>query len=409
LKIIREKREGVEMHISLTYESIIHYLQVGIDILAVWIVLNYLIKVVRTNQKTIQIFQGILLIIIVQSVSKLLGLTTIAWLADNIVSWGFLAIIVIFQPEIRSILERLGKSNALARIATLTSTEKESLIDELMAATANLTASKTGALITLEQAHSLEDYVNTGIRMNSLVSAELICSIFMTTTPLHDGAVIIQGDKLSCASAYFPPTTMDLPAKYGARHRAAIGISEISDAVTIVVSEETGRVSVAEQGKLIQMNEKRLRSYLERIVLNKENISAESRPRTSNVSVSIDDLVNKFEREFEKLDQDIEIENQLNKMDAHEMKNFNTISFKTIDFEEEDYNEVEPPKKLVESVISSTLAENTVDENVTVRKVAVPKDTSSNTGTMNVIKTTSVTTGTDKIEKTSEEGGNENV
>ncbi len=397
------------MHISLTYESIIHYLQVGIDILAVWIVLNYLIKVVRTNQKTIQIFQGILLIIIVQSVSKLLGLTTIAWLADNIVSWGFLAIIVIFQPEIRSILERLGKSNALARIATLTSTEKESLIDELMAATANLTASKTGALITLEQAHSLEDYVNTGIRMNSLVSAELICSIFMTTTPLHDGAVIIQGDKLSCASAYFPPTTMDLPAKYGARHRAAIGISEISDAVTIVVSEETGRVSVAEQGKLIQMNEKRLRSYLERIVLNKENISAESRPRTSNVSVSIDDLVNKFEREFEKLDQDIEIENQLNKMDAHEMKNFNTISFKTIDFEEEDYNEVEPPKKLVESVISSTLAENTVDENITVRKVAVPKDTSSNTGTMNVIKTTSVTTGTDKIEKTSEEGGNENV
>ncbi len=396
------------MHISLTYESIIHYLQVGIDILAVWIVLNYLIKVVRTSQKTIQIFQGILLIIIVQSVSKLLGLTTVAWLADNIVSWGFLAIIVIFQPEIRSILERLGKSNALARIATLTSTEKETLIDELMAATTNLTASKTGALITLEQAHSLEDYVNTGIRMNSLVSAELICSIFMTTTPLHDGAVIIQGDKLSCASAYFPPTMMDLPAKYGARHRAAIGISEITDAVTIVVSEETGRVSVAEQGKLIQMNEKRLRSYLERIVLNKENISGESRPRTSNVSVSIDDLVNRFEREFEKLDQDSEIEDQLNKMDGHEMKSFNTVSFKTIDFEEEDISEINAPKKLVETVISSTLAENTVDENVTVRKVAVPKDTTSTTGSMNVIKTTSVTTGTDKIEKTSEQGGSEN-
>ncbi|NLZ75138.1 MAG: TIGR00159 family protein [Erysipelotrichia bacterium] len=397
------------MHISLTYESIIDYLQIGIDILAVWFVLNYLIKVVRTNQKTIQIFQGILLIILIQSVSKLLGLTTVAWLADNIVSWGFLAIIVIFQPEIRSILERLGKSNALARIATLTSTEKESLIDELMAATANLTASKTGALITLEQAHSLEDYVNTGIRMNSLVSAELICSIFMTTTPLHDGAVIIQGDKLSCASAYFPPTTMDLPAKYGARHRAAIGISEISDAVTIVVSEETGRVSVAEQGKLIQMNERKLRSYLERIVLNKENISGESRPRTSNVSVSIDDLVNKFEKEFERLDQDSEIEDQLNNLDNHEMKNFRTISFKTVDFEEEDVSEINAPKKLVESLISSTLAENTVDENVTVRKVAVPKDTASNTGGINVIKTTSVTTGTDRIEKSSEKGGSENV
>ncbi|MGI6608397.1 MAG: diadenylate cyclase CdaA [Erysipelotrichaceae bacterium] len=397
------------MHISLTYESIIHYLQIGIDILAVWIVLNYLIKVVRTNQKTIQIFQGILLIIIVQSVSKLLGLTTVAWLADNIVSWGFLAIIVIFQPEIRSILERLGKSNALARIATLTSTEKESLIDELMVATTNLTASKTGALITLEQAHSLEDYVNTGIRMNSLVSAELICSIFMTTTPLHDGAVIIQGDKLSCASAYFPPTTMDLPAKYGARHRAAIGISEISDAVTIVVSEESGRVSVAEQGKLIQMNEKRLRAYLERIVLNKENISADKSPRTSNVSVSIDDLVNKFEREFERLNQDDEIENQLNMADSgNKMKDFNTVSFRTVDLEEDDISKINAPKKLVESVISSTLAENSVDDNITVRKVNVPKDTSSNTGPMNVIKTTSVTTGTDKIEKASEKGGSRN-
>ena len=157
------------------------------------------------------------------------------------------------------------------------------------------------------------------------------------------------------------------------------------------------------------MNERKLRSYLERIVLNKENISGESRPRTSNVSVSIDDLVNKFEKEFERLDQDSEIEDQLNNLDNHEMKNFRTISFKTVDFEEEDVSEINAPKKLVESLISSTLAENTVDENVTVRKVAVPKDTASNTGGINVIKTTSVTTGTDRIEKSSEKGGSENV
>ena len=181
---MKNKEEGVVMHLALTYETIIRYVRIVIDIIAVCTVLNYLIKIVRTNQKTIQLFQGVILVIVVQSLSKLFGLKTVEWLADTIVSWGFLAIIVIFQPEIRQILERLGKSNALARIATLSSSEKETLIDELVTATANLSAKKVGALITLEQAHSLSEYINTGIRMNSLVSAELLCSIFMTTNSI---------------------------------------------------------------------------------------------------------------------------------------------------------------------------------------------------------------------------------
>ena len=278
------------MHLSLTYELIIKYLRMAVDIIAVWAVINFLIRIVRNNQKTIQLFQGVVLVIVVQMLSKLVGVETISWLADTVVSWGFLAFIVIFQPEIRQILERLGKSNAFARIATLSSSEKENLIEELVTATKNLSTKKVGALITLEQSNSLSEYIDTGIKMNSLVSAELLCSIFMTTTPLHDGAVIIQGDKIACASAYFTPTTKELPSKYGARHRAAIGISELTDSITIVVSEETGMVSIAEGGKLIQMTEKKLRDYLDKIILNKE-IKTESRKSGRTVSASLDELV----------------------------------------------------------------------------------------------------------------------
>ncbi len=331
------------------------------------------------------------MVIVVQSLSKLLGLKTVEWLADTIVSWGFLAIIVIFQPEIRQILERLGKSNALARIATLTSSEKENLVDELVTATANLSAKKVGALITLEQAHSLSEYINTGIRMNSLVSAELLCSIFMTTTPLHDGAVIIQGDKIACASAYFTPTTMDLPSKYGARHRAAIGISEITDAVTIVVSEETGTVSIAEQGKLIQMTEKKLREYLDRIILNKEVVQGQSKKESRNVSVSLDELVSSLGASLE---EDEEKENELHNVNKHDMKLFQTASFKTVDLEKGETTK----DNLVEKVVKNTINENSLDDNIVIRKVSVEKDDSTNK--INTIKTT-VTTGTDKLESVS--------
>lgn len=378
------------MHLALTYETIIRYVRIVIDIIAVWTVLNYLIKIVRTNQKTIQLFQGVILVIVVQSLSKLFGLKTVEWLADTIVSWGFLAIIVIFQPEIRQILERLGKSNALARIATLSSSEKETLIDELVTATANLSAKKVGALITLEQAHSLSEYINTGIRMNSLVSAELLCSIFMTTTPLHDGAVIIQGDKIACASAYFTPTTMDLPSKYGARHRAAIGISEITDAVTIVVSEETGTVSIAEQGKLIQMTEKKLREYLDRIILNKEVVQGQSRKSSRNVSVSLDELVSTLGNT---LDDNQQSDNELDNVNKHDMKLFQTTSFKTVDLEKAET----PKDNLVEKVVKNTISENSVDDNIVIRKVSVQKDDQVSKAT---IKTT-VTTGTDKLEPVS--------
>ncbi len=279
------------MDIAVTAETIVRYVRMIVDILIIWVIINYIIKAAKGSQRTVQIFQGVILVLLVRGLAEYFGLTTVAWLMNNIVSWGFLAIIVIFQPEIRSILERLGKSNALARISVLSSGEKERLIEELVAATANLSASKTGALITLEQGHSLNDYIKTGVSMNSLVSAELLCSIFVKSAPLHDGAVIIQGDKLACASAYFPPTTMDLPSRYGARHRAAIGISEVTDAVTIVISEETGKVAVTMGGKIIQMNEQKLRDFLEKVILNKETVRASRSTVTKSASVTVDSLM----------------------------------------------------------------------------------------------------------------------
>ncbi len=382
------------MNFSFSYESVIHYIQAIVDIVVVWIILYYIMKVVKSNQKTIQTFQGLVLVIIIQAISNLLGLKTVNQLASTVVSWGVIAIIVIFQPEIRLILERLGKSNAFARISTLTSSEKESLIDELMTATAQLSASKTGALITLEQGHSLSQYIDTGIKINSLVSAELICSIFMTTTPLHDGAIIIQGDKLACASAYFPPTTMDLPSRYGARHRAAIGISELTDAITIVVSEETGRVALAKEGKLLQMNEKKLRDYLEKVILNKEQRSASYVVPTSQQSVSVDSFINDKEIDYAASTKGHAGDDELENVNTHEMKNFQTMNFKAIEPEDKK------TAKIVDTVISNAVNEDKLNDNITVKKVAVPKEPAK--PVINIIKTTNVTAPA-KSEK--EEGG----
>ncbi|MEF9920446.1 MAG: diadenylate cyclase CdaA [Erysipelotrichaceae bacterium] len=255
----------------LTINNIIALLRLVLDISIVWVVIYYCIKIVRNNSRTIQIFKGILLIFIIHFFATILGLKTVEALANLFVTWGFLAIIIIFQPEIRALLEKLGKTSVFSRISTLTINERERLVDELVKACTAMSKTKTGALISLEQGHSLSDFIKTGTQMNSVVTSELLCSIFVPGTPLHDGAVIIQGVKIACAAAYFPPTTKDFPSSYGARHRAAVGISEITDSVTIVVSEETGNISIAEAGNLTIVSEKALREYLLMIICQTQN------------------------------------------------------------------------------------------------------------------------------------------
>ena len=138
----------------------------------------------------------------------------------------------------------------------------EEMIDNIVDACDIMSRKKTGALITIQQNQDLQEYVQSGIMMGSEVSSELLCTIFQYGTPMHDGAVIIQGNNIACAAAYFPPTTRDLPSKYGARHRAAVGISEISDSITIIVSEETGNISVAMNGYLTLYSSSALKNFL---------------------------------------------------------------------------------------------------------------------------------------------------
>ena len=255
------------LNFTFTLENIRNVLVTFLDIFIMWLILYYVLRIVRNNSRTVQIFKGIVFVIIADSIAKVLGLKTIEYVTDMFINWGFLAIIIIFQPEIRSLLEKMGKSGVFSRITTLTGNEKENLVDQIVTAVMLLSKDQTGALISIEQSHSLADYVATGTRLNSDVSAELLTSIFVTSTPLHDGAVIIQGDKIACASAYFPPTNLELPSRFGARHRAAIGISEITDAVTIVVSEETGTVSIAQSGKIFHVDRRQLRNFLMRIII----------------------------------------------------------------------------------------------------------------------------------------------
>lgn len=264
---------------GLTFSNIRSFIVMLLDIFVMWFIFFYVLKIVRSNQRTIQIFKGIILVIVIDALAKLLGLKSLEYLADMFINYGFLAIIIIFQPEIRSLLEKIGQSNIFSRMTTLTGNEKENLVDQIVTAVMLLSKDQTGALISIEESQSLDAYVATGTKLNSDVTAELLTSLFVTSTPLHDGAVIIQGDKIACASAYFPPTNADLPSRFGARHRAAIGFSEVTDAVTIVVSEETGAVSITEGGKIIPIKDRKsLREYLYKAIVSSNNDKSPKKP-----------------------------------------------------------------------------------------------------------------------------------
>ncbi len=283
-----------DYNINLTIQNIWEVFRVIIDIGIMWFVFYYAMKAIRNNSRTIQIFKGIIAIVIVNGLAKLLGLSTVTYFTDIFINWGLLACIIIFQPEIRGLLEKIGKTNAFSKISSLLSNEREKLVDQLYEATIALSKQKVGALIAIEQSQSLEDYIKTGISVNAVVSKELLCSIFMTTTPLHDGAVIIQGDKVACASAYFPPTNINLSSRYGARHRAALGIAEVSDCLTIVVSEETSAISIAENGRIFSADEQQLKEYLRRVICGDATaIEKNTRRRTSLIDDSDEVIVEK--------------------------------------------------------------------------------------------------------------------
>lgn len=240
---------------------VIDVIRTIIDLTTVCFILYYLICMFKTNMKTMQLFKGVMFVLILKFITSLFGLTTLNYLVDTIITWGVLAIIIIFQPEIRTLLEKMGQTKVDQK-KVISNDEKERLMDELVIAITTLSKEQTGALITFEREQSLLDYINTGTKINADIKSELFLTVFWEGTPLHDGAAIIQGDRVVCAAAFYPPTNQDLSPRYGARHRAALGISEITDSLTVVVSEETGTISFAVNGELRKIPAKELRASL---------------------------------------------------------------------------------------------------------------------------------------------------
>lgn len=235
----------------MTIDSILVILQKVIDISLVWVIVYFILKNIRNNIKMILLFKGVAVILIVKVLSDVLNLTTIGLLLEYVIMWGPLALVIVFQPEIRNMLEHLGRKQILGRHKVLTLDEREKLVYEVMNAVDYLRKSRIGALIVIERDISLNEYIERSKPIYGDISSELLISIFFPRNPLHDGGVIIEGNKITSAGAVFPISiNSKISKKLGTRHRAAIGISEESDAIAIVVSEETGKISIAIGGNL---------------------------------------------------------------------------------------------------------------------------------------------------------------
>ena len=236
---------------SITVTDIVSIIRKIVDISLVWLVFYFILKNIKNNVKLSLIFKGVAIIIVLKIISDVFGLTTIEVLLEYIIQWGFLALIIIFQPEIRNILEQLGRSQLLGRHKILTVDEREHLVYEIIQAMEYLRKQRIGALIVLERDISLGNYIDKAKKLYADLTSDLLIAIFYEGNPLHDGGVIIQGDRISCAGAVFPTSSSSkINKRLGTRHRAALGILEESDAISLVVSEETGRLSVAVKGEL---------------------------------------------------------------------------------------------------------------------------------------------------------------
>lgn len=212
------------------------------DVFLVAWFLYYLIRAI-VGTKLMILVRGVLLFILMQLLASFLGLKTISWLMNQVITYGVIAAVVIFSPEIRTMLEKLGRATLFP--TTHVSTE-EKLVHAFVKAVEYMSPRKIGALVTIEGSRTLQEYIATGISLDADISGELLINIFIPNTPLHDGAVIIRENKIAVTCAYLPLSeNPGISKEFGTRHRAAIGVSEVSDAFTFIVSEETGAISVA--------------------------------------------------------------------------------------------------------------------------------------------------------------------
>ena len=235
----------------MSIETILDIIRKVIDIAIVWFLIYTVLKNVKSNVKLSLLFKGILIILLIKILADAFGFATVGFILEYVIEWGPIALIIIFQPEIRNILESIGKTQLLGRHKVLTVDEREKIVYEIVSAIDTMRKAKIGALIVIERDVSLIEYINKSTNIYADITSELLVSLFFPNNPLHDGGVIIQGDKISCAGAVFPTSnSLKINKRLGTRHRAALGISEETDAIAIIVSEETGRISIAVKGEL---------------------------------------------------------------------------------------------------------------------------------------------------------------
>lgn len=232
-----------------------------------FLVYSFLLWVKNTRAWTL--LKGIMVLVICVSLVYLLHMDTLIFIVNRGIDIAITAAIVIFQPELRRVLERIGEKkivSSLLPIDTNHVTERfsDKTVNEIVKAASEMSRAKTGALIVIEQNVRLDEYERTGIVIDSVLTSQILINIFEHNTPLHDGAVIIRGNRVTSATCYLPLSdNMELSKELGTRHRAGVGISEVTDSMTIIVSEETGKVSIAENGRLIRsVTEDELRKYL---------------------------------------------------------------------------------------------------------------------------------------------------
>ena len=237
---------------SITITDILSIIRKICDVFLVWFLFYFILKNIKNNVKLTMLFKGVAFIILLKVVSDWCGFVTVGVLLDYIIQWGPIALIVVFQPEIRTILEQLGRSQLLGRHKVLTVDERERMVYEMISAIDYLKKERIGALIVIERDISLGNYIDKAKKLYADLTSDLLIAIFYEGNPLHDGGVIIQGDRITCAGAVFPTSNSPkLNKRLGTRHRAALGLAEETDAICIVVSEETGRVSIAVKGEML--------------------------------------------------------------------------------------------------------------------------------------------------------------
>ena len=227
-----------------------------VEILIIAVLLYYALVWMKTTRAWV-LLKGLVVILIFLLLAYFFRMTTILWMAQNVLGFAVTALIVVLQPELRKALEELGKKNIISSVLPFDNNHRvdegfsEKTINEITKACVEMGKVRTGALIVIEQKVSLRDYERTGIDVDGIVTSQLLINIFEHNTPLHDGAVIIQGNRVVSATCYLPLSdNLGLSKELGTRHRAGVGISEITDSLTIIVSEETGKISVAYEGEL---------------------------------------------------------------------------------------------------------------------------------------------------------------